>query len=294
MNDYIVRANSHGLLVFAGSLAGTCNEASTRHICTPTAAAALGRVIIAAALYTENMKQDESVSLRIHGGGTIGEIVATADSTGNVRGYAQHPDADIQPLASGKLDVGGLVGVEGTIRLTRYSDNAKQSFTGAAELDNGEIGDDFANYLLNSEQISSAVGLGVWINPDNSITTAGGFVVMALPECDEATIIALEENIASMRGVTDVLLAGNNAPEALVDCVLKGIDYKITERSMVRFKCNCNYDRILFVLNSLTDADLRHIAEDKRSEMICHFCNEKYYVSRAEVLEMLARRAVLN
>ena len=258
MNDYIVRASTEGLVVFAGSLPKTCNEASIRHNCSPTAAAALGRTIIATALYTETMKSDENIAVRISGNGRLGNIIATADSEGNLRGYVQNPAADAAPLAPGKLNVGELVGCDGNIFVSRYSPVSGQTFTGAAELVSGEIGADFANYLLKSEQIPSAVGLGVWINPDNTITTAGGFVVMALPECPETTLARLEANIASICGVTDILLSANNSAAALLEVLLAGMDYTVTATKVVQFKCNCDYQRIILVLGSLPIADLEH------------------------------------
>lgn len=289
MNDYILRASSNGLLAFAASMPATCDEASKRHVCSPTAAAAIGRTMIATALYSKTMKSGESVSVRINGGGTIGTIAATADCLGNIRGQAHNPGADIEPLRAGKLNVGALVGNSGNIHVSRYS-TAAQDFTGAAELINGEIGDDFANYLLKSEQIASAVGLGVWISPDNRITTAGGFIVMALPDCPEAVLSLLENNVAKMRGVSDVLLAACNRAEGLLDALFDGIEYKITERYPVRFCCNCNRERILSVLDSIAVKDLQQLAEDRVTELVCNFCNEKYILTNQEINSIIAEK----
>ncbi|MFA6075196.1 MAG: Hsp33 family molecular chaperone HslO [Negativicutes bacterium] len=290
MNDYILRVSCDGLVVFAGSLPKVCNEASYRHSCSPTAAAALGRTMIATALYAETMKNDENISVRISGDGPLGNIIATADADGNIRGYAQHADMNIAPLAPGKLNVGGLVGSGGNIYVSRYSPSTGKTFTGAAELVNGEIGDDFANYLHKSEQIASAVGLGVWINPDNTITTAGGFLVMALPGCSEHILEILESNIAKMCGVTDILLSANNSVQALIKALLMGINYHITATKNVHFKCNCDDQRIKLVLNSLSTDDLEHLLATDDTEMICHFCNEKYIVAREDIIKIIASK----
>ena len=294
MNDYIIRASSEGLVAFAGSMPELCNEASHRHQCSPTAAAALGRTMIATALYTETMKNNENISVRIAGAGQLGNIIATADSDGNVRGYAQNAGADVAAKLPGKLNVGELVGGLGNIYVSRYSPTTGQTFTGAAELVNGEIGDDFANYLQKSEQIASAVGLGVWINPDNTITTAGGFLVMALPDCSEQTLSLLESNIEKICGVTDILLASDNSAEVLLAALFFGIEYNVTSTKTVRFKCNCDYQRIVLVLGSLPTADLEHLLEQETTEMICHFCNEKHFVTRAEIAALIDSRQAAN
>ena len=294
MNDYIIRASSEGLVAFAGSLPKSCNEASLRHRCSPTAAAALGRTMIATALYTETMKNNENISVRIAGDGQLGNIIATADSDGNIRGYAQNAEVDVAAKLPGKLNVGELVGSLGNIYVSRYSPTSGQTFTGAAELVNGEIGDDFANYLQKSEQIASAVGLGVWINPDNTITTAGGFLVMALPDCSEQTLSLLESNIEKICGVTDILLSSDNSAEALLAALFFGIEYNVTSTKNVRFKCNCDYQRIVLVLGSLPTSDLEHLLEQETTEMICHFCNEKHLVTRAEIAALISSRQAAN
>ncbi|MDD7267901.1 MAG: Hsp33 family molecular chaperone HslO [Lachnospiraceae bacterium] len=284
MKDIIVRgtAADHQLRIFAVSLRDTAEAARQIHGTCPAASAALGRVLAAAAMMGSMMKSKKDLlTLQIKGDGPIGGLTVTADSAGHVKGYVDQPVFEITARADGKLNVGGAVG-HGTLRVIRDL-GLKEPYVGQVELMSGEIGDDIAYYYASSEQVPTAVGLGVYLTKDNHIQSAGGFMIQVMPFADEAVINTLEERLQSMGSVTDVLNDGA-APEELVARLLEGYDLQWTERAEVEYHCGCSRERMEKALISLGSQELETLRqEDEPVEMVCHFCHRKQVFSDEEL-----------
>ena len=205
--DKIIRATAaDGFVKMAVADArGTVERARAIHACSPTAAAALGRTLCAASLLGDAMKEEKaSLTIRINGGGPIGSVVAVSDSDGNVRGYVENPQLQLPLRADGKLDVGGAVGRDGMLTVSRDL-GLKEPYIGSTALVSGEIAEDLTAYLIESEQVPSACALGVLIDTDRTVKAAGGFIVQLMPGADEALITKLEDNIFLMDQLTTIL-----------------------------------------------------------------------------------------
>ena len=212
------------------------------HSCSPTASAALGRSLCAASLMGEMMKEENAtLTLRINGGGPLGSLVAVSDSGGNVRGYVDDPSVDLPLRSDGKLNVGAAVGRDGMLTVSRDI-GLKEPYIGSTELVSGEIAEDVTAYLLESEQVPSACGLGVLVDTDLSIKAAGGFIVQLMPGADEALIGRLEENIFMMDQLTTIL--DEDGAIAIFGQVLKGFAYHTVGETPVEYRCYCCGERV--------------------------------------------------
>ena len=253
------------------------------HSLRPVGTAALGRTLCGASLLGEMLKEDAaSVTVRIRGNGPLGSIVAVSDSSGNVRGYVQDPTVDL-PVRErdGKLDVSGAVGTEGTLTVSRDL-GLREPYIGSTALVSGEIAEDLAAYLTESDQLGSACGLGVLVDTDLSVKAAGGFIVQLMPFAPDETVSALEENIFLMDQLTTIL--DEDGPEAVIEQVLKGMDPHITERVSVAYECKCSRERVVEAVRSLSAEDLRELqADGKEVEVRCQFCDEVYTFTPEEV-----------
>jgi len=253
------------------------------HHLHPVGTAALGRTLCATSMLGEVMKEEEAaVTVRIHGGGPIGTITAVSDSHGNVRGLVTDPNVDL-PLRErdGKLDVSGAVGTNGTLTVSRDL-GLREPYVGATELVSGEIAEDFAAYLTDSDQTGSACGLGVLVDTDLSVKAAGGFIVQLLPFAPEETVKALEENIFLMDQLTTIL--DEDGPEEVVAQVLKGLDAHITERVPVEYRCFCSRERVLAAMSTLSGEELDSLKADQKSiDVSCQFCDAVYTFTADEV-----------
>lgn len=267
------------------SAADIVESARVIHGLSPTASAALGRTLLGASLMGNALKGvEDTLTVRISGGGPIGNVVAVSDSDGNVRGYVDVPGADLPTRSDGKLDVGGLVGKDGTLTVSRDL-GMKEPYIGSVALTSGEIAEDLATYLVESDQIASACGLGVLVGVDKSISAAGGFLVQLLPGAPEALIQTLEENIFLMDQLTTIL--DEDGPEEVLNQVLKGLDPQILSRDKVFYRCPCSHDRIATALKSLGAETLQELAADQTpSEITCQFCGKQYSFSPAELKEL--------
>ncbi|MDR0951726.1 MAG: Hsp33 family molecular chaperone HslO [Oscillospiraceae bacterium] len=263
-------------------------SARSYHNTSPVAAAALGRTLCAASLLGDLLKEeDATLTIRINGGGPIGTVMAVSDSFGNVRGYVDEPFIDLPLKPNGKLDVGGAVGRDGTFTVSRDL-GLKDPYVGSSALVSGEIADDLAFYLLESEQVPSACGLGVLVDTDLSVKCAGGFIVSLLPGAPEELITLIEHNIAQMGSVTSVLEYGTATD--LVNRVLAGLEPEILQSVPVEYRCYCSRDRVQKTLASLGGETLREMLSDgKPTEVVCQFCNTAYEFTDEEV-ENLADR----
>ena len=255
------------------------------HALRPVGTAALGRTLCGASLLGEMLKEDDAtLTIRIRGGGPIGTVVAVSDSGGNVRGYVDHPEVDL-PLRErdGKLDVSGAVGTRGLLTVSRDI-GLKEPYVGSTELVSGEIAEDLAAYLTESDQLGSACGLGVLVDTDETVKAAGGFIVQLMPSAPEETIAALEENIFLMDQLTTILC--EDGAEAVIEQVLRGMEPHIAGRTAVTYRCYCSRERVLSAVTSLPEEDLAELrADGKEVEVRCQFCDAVYSFPPEEVAE---------
>ena len=287
MKDYIVRATAANAQIraFAASTTELVEEARTRHNTSPVATAALGRLLTAGAMMGSMMKNDtDMLTLQIRGDGPIEGITVTADSHANVKGYVGNPDVMLPPK-NGKLDVGGAVGI-GLLQVIKDM-GLKEPYVGQVALQTSEIAEDLTYYFATSEQVPSAVGLGVLMNKDNTVRQAGGFIVQLMPFAEESTIAKLEENVQKITSVTNLLEEGHT-PESLLEKVLEGFDMEINEKVPTEFYCNCSRERVEKALISIGRKELNEmIQEGKSIEMNCHFCNKNYIFTVEELKNIL-------
>ena len=287
--DQIVRAvTADGFVkISAVTARDTVERARQIHDLSPTACAALGRTLCGASMLGELMKEDDaSLTIRVNGGGPAGSVIAVSDSNGNVRGYVTNPKADLPTRPDGKLDVGGLVGRNGMLTVSRDI-GLKEPYVGSVELVTGEIGEDLAQYMVESEQIPSAVGVGVLIDTDRTVRAAGGFIVQLMPGAPESLIEKLETNILFMDQLTTVL--DEDGIDAVVSQVLFSLDPREAERHPIEYRCSCTRERVAAALRSVGAKELRSMAaEGKNTEVSCQFCDRLYEFTPAELLEMAA------
>lgn len=285
--DYAVRATVQGgvLRAFAARTTELVKELQRRHHTWPVATAALGRAVTVGAMMGLMLKGErDRLTIQIKGNGPLGQIVVDADSRGNVRGYVDNPAVDLPLNARGKLDVAGAVG-EGMLYIVKDL-GLKEPYRGSVPLVSGELGEDFTYYFTTSEQIPSAVGVGVLVDRDGSVLASGGFILQVLPGADEEMITQLEERIAAMASVTDRIQSGAT-PEDLLREVI-GEEVQVLQRQPVAFDCSCSPERIRSLLKSMGKEEISDILKSRgEAEVVCHFCNERYVVEKAELEEWL-------
>ena len=268
----------------------TVERARHIHSLSPTASAALGRSLCAASLMGEMMKEDKaSLTLRVNGGGPIGSVVAVSDSSGCVRGYVENPGLELPLRSDGKLDVGRAVGRDGMLTVSRDI-GMREPYIGSTELVSGEIAEDLSSYLLSSEQIPSACGLGVLVDTDRSIKAAGGFIVQLLPFAPEELIDKLEDNIFLMDQLTTIL--DEDGVEEVIAQVLKGLDYQILSQSDISYRCYCSRERVEEAISCVDTSELREMAQEGRDiNVSCQFCDAEYTFTPQQLTEMADAKA---
>lgn len=288
MKDRLIRATTtDGTVRFAACIATELVEkARLQHNTAATATAALGRTLIANIFLALNLKGDDVITIRIVGDGPLGGIITQADANYNVRGYVQEPDTHLPATPLGKLDVGGAVGKNGLIYVTKDL-GLKNPYTGYSELVTGEIGDDVAYYLNQSDQTPAVVGVGVLIDRDHSCLAAGGFFIQALPGAEPELLEKLEANVQEINSVTSLIQQGLS-PEAMLAKVLGDVPYKILGEELWSFNCGCNKEKLERILLSLGQDELTDMIEkDGKAELRCHFCNKFYSFSKEELTDLL-------
>jgi len=288
VSDYLVRiiARSGTVRALACVTTGLVAEACRRHGARPTAAAALGRALTGGALFGALLKTGQRVSLRFEGNGPLKKIIVEAESNGAVSGYVGVPGTDL-PDRNGKLDVSGALGHAGFLTVTKDLE-LKEPYRGMVQLRTSEIAEDLAFYLTSSEQIPSAVGLGVLVIPDGGIAGAGGFLIQALPGHDEATIDILMERIGRLSRLSEQF-AGGETPESLLAGLFEGIPYDTLEKRALAFHCSCSRERVERALVSLGSSELRRLMEEQGEALAtCEFCRESYRFSSEELEQILA------
>jgi hsp33 protein len=291
--DYIVRASlaNDSVRAFAISSTHLVAEARERHRTLPVVTAALGRLLSAGAIMGSMMKGDQDiVTISLKGDGPAGYITVTADSHGHVKGFPGNPNVDIPRKYAGKLDVGTAVG-RGLLTVS-YDLGLKEPYSGQVEIQTGEVAEDLAYYFTVSEQLPSAVGLGVMVDTDSSVKHAGGFIVQLLPDAPEDVIELLEKKLANLEPVTTMMEQGMT-PEEILLHIFEGVDIEFTERHDVKFYCDCSKEKVKRALAAISDKDLQDIVNDDEDiEVKCYFCNTAYKFSIADIKDILSSRKI--
>ncbi len=268
-----------GIRAITAVTTGSVDEICQRHHCAPTTAAALGRALTGAALLGASLKgKQDHLTLRINGGGPSGTIITTCDSEGNIRGYVQNPSADLPPTPGGKLDVAGVVGGNGFISAA-YDLGLKEPYSGSASLVSGEIAQDLTYYLTVSEQVPSAVGLGVLVKGRSRIQAAGGFLIQRLPSARDDVDDALAKimrRCQELDSVSHFIRDGADAAD-IMKYVAGDLPFRFIGREPIRFQCNCTREKAAQLLSALSDnspGDLSQPGEPE--EITCQFCGQTY------------------
>ncbi|ATU25333.1 Hsp33 family molecular chaperone HslO [Bacillus velezensis] len=284
--DYLIKAIAYNgkVRAYAARTTDMVNEAQRRHDTWPTASAAIGRTMTASLMLGAMLKGEDKLTVKIEGGGPIGAIVADANAKGEVRAYVSNPHVHFDLNEQGKLDVRRAVGTDGTLSVVKDL-GLRDYFTGQVEIVSGELGDDFTYYLVSSEQVPSSVGVGVLVNPDNTILAAGGFIIQLLPGTDEETISTIEKQLSQIEPISKLIQKGLT-PEEILEEVL-GQKPDVLETMPVKFHCSCSKDRFETAILGLGKKEIQDmIEEDGKAEAVCHFCNEKYLFTKEELEEL--------
>ena len=299
--DKIIRCITSDGAIMAAAIDSTnivCAAQQIHHT-SPVATAALGRLLTASSIMGAMLKQkDATVSLKVNGGGPLGSVCAYANSSGNCRGFVEHPEADLPLRADGKLDVGKAVGKDGLLTVMRDYGDGKQPYTGSTELLTGEIAEDVTAYYAQSEQIPTVCALGVLLDKEkHQVLLAGGLLIQALPAAMEEDLEKLEQNVRKMESVTTMLAKGM---DILTICktALQGFEVEVLDEFDVAYTCTCSKERVVRALCTMPPEEVRHLADPATGymEASCQYCGKKYQLSQLELdavatrMENLARQ----
>ena len=289
MSDELVRAMTADGMVKAVAVTGRdlVERARTIHTLLPMATAALGRTLLGASMMGDMLKeQNGSLTLQIKGGGPLGTVLAVSDCEGNVRGYVQNPHVDLVEKEPGKLDVGAAVGMTGTLTVIKDI-GLKEPYVGSIGLFSGEIADDLAMYFVESEQIPTACALGVLVGTDQSVTSAGGYLIQLLPGAGEDIITKIEAGVRRVGSVSRVLETGTDA-EGLLRAVLSDFDLEILEKHPIEYRCYCSRERVTRALISMGREELADLLREQgEGGLTCQFCDKIYRYSKPELEKLL-------
>ena len=268
-------------------------KAEQIHNTSAVTTAALGRTLTAACMMGVMLKNTEdTVTLRIEGGGPAGRVTAVADGRGNVRGMIDNPVVEIPLKPNGKLDVSGALGVDGQLSVARSSFGG-EPYVGCVPLVSGEVAEDVTSYYAVSEQVPTACALGVLVNPDLTVNVAGGFLLQLLPFCPDDVVDKIEKNIQSLPQVTEMMQDGD--VKAMIDRVLAGFEYDIVDTYEPEYRCTCSKERVVAALATLPEEDRADLANDEGVvEVTCDFCGTTYGFSEAELLAAIQAKAAEN
>ncbi len=289
MNDYMIRGMDREgrLRAFVAKTTGVVDEARRIHNTSATATAAIGRLLTAGIMMGATMKNDDDLmTLKVSGDGPVGTLTAVANSRGEVKGLLDNPAADAPSTVDGKLDVGAIVGKNGTFVSIRDI-GMRDPYVGQTSLVTGEIGDDIANFYSESEQIPTAVGLGVLVDKDLTCKAAGGFIIQLMPFITDEEISMIESSLKKARPLSTMIDEGYT-PEEIMNELLSEFNMETTEKIDVSYTCDCSYNKVEKVLISLGENEIQDIIdEDGESEVVCHFCNTKYHFSGDDLEKIL-------
>lgn len=289
MKDYVIRGiDKKGTIkFFIASTTNLVEEARRIHNTSPTATAALGRVLTAACMIGMTLKNDrDTLTLKIKGDGPIGSIVSVANSKGEVKGYVENPKTEVPRRPDGKLNVGGAVGKNGQIAVIKDL-GLKEPFIGYSNLVSGEIAEDLVSYYYHSEQQPTAISLGVLVDTDTSVRASGGFMIQLLPGVSEEDIDRIESIIKSIKPMSTLIDEGLT-PEEILKEIFGEFQIEVLDKTFVQYKCNCSMEKVESILVSLGNDELKAIIEeDGKAEVVCHFCNTKYNFSKEDLIKLL-------
>ena len=287
MKDYCIRVTTGNKEVraFFASTKNMVETARGFHNTTKVATAALGRTLTATSMMGLMMKnKGDKITVIIKGGGPIGTILTSSNANGIVKGYVTNPDVEVENYASGKLNVAGAVGNQGTIRVIKDL-GLREPYNGEYKMVSGEIAEDLTYYFTVSEQTPSAVSLGVLTRADE-VEEAGGFIVQMMPDASEETVSTIERNLTGIQSITQMLSQGLT-PEDMMNIVLKDLETSILDKIEVGFECDCSKDRVAEVFAAIGKKELKSIIdEDRGAEVGCQFCESKYSFSEDELKEI--------
>lgn len=287
MSDYLVKALAYGGFVraYAVNATETIAEAQRRHDTWNTSSAALGRTMIGALMLGATLKGEDKLTVKIEGNGPAGAIVVDSNGKGEVKGYIKNPHISLPLNEVGKIDVRGAVGTEGMFTVIKDL-GLKEPFSGQTPIVSGEIGEDFTYYLAVSEQIPSAVGVSVLVDTDDSIKTAGGFMIQIMPGASDEIIDQIEARLKETARIS-TLLDDGQTPEEILQKLLATDDVEFLETLPVRFKCDCSKEKFASAIITLGAEQIQElIDQDHGAEAVCAFCNNKYEYSEADLYEL--------
>lgn len=283
----IATAKNDEVRIIAAITTDLVNDGVERHKCAATASAALGRMLTAGSLMGAMLKnKSDSLTLKINGGGIAKGVVVTAHSDASVKGYIGNPNADLPANSLDKLDVSGIIGKNGSLTVIRDM-GLKQPYVGQVPITTGEIGDDLAYYFTASEQLPSAVGVGVLVEKDLSIKAAGGFIIQMLPGHNELTADLVTYRLEEITSITKLISDGKSIEEIL-NYIFEDMDLKILSEMKPEYKCDCTREKVEKALLSIGKNDLLEIYnEGKTEELKCNFCNENYKFNHEDIGKLL-------
>jgi molecular chaperone Hsp33 len=288
LQDNLIKATAAGGRIRAVAIRSTqlVDEARRRHQTAPTATAALGKALTGSLLLAATLRKSGRLNVRVAGKGPLGGIFVDAGTDGTVRGYVGSPLLDMPPRENGQLDVGGAVGRDGFMSVTY--DLGRHPYTGTVELVSGELAEDFTAYLANSEQIPSAVSLGIFVEHGH-VLSAGGLLVQLMPDAGDEIAERLEQTITNMPSFTAMEREGLDLKQIL-ERALAGFSVEILqEHQAISFFCHCDNSRVLDAIRVLGEEEIRDmIATDGQAEVRCHFCNENYIVPKEQLEELVS------
>ncbi len=286
MSELVRMISADGTLtVIAAETTDIVKKTKRIHRTSPIATVALGRLITAASMMGAVLKgKDDSITLRLNGGGPAGSLIAVSDSSGNVRGYVSNPAVEDMFNDKGRLDIAGAVGKEGTLTVMKDL-GLKEPYIGQIPILSGEIAEDITSYFAISEQLPSVCALGVALKPSSAVNVAGGFIIQLLPTAMDDTIDKVEECIKGLEPITQ-MLANGMTPEEICRHVLSKFELEVLDNSTPEYKCNCSKERVSKALLTLGKDELLDMANDPETEVSCHFCEKKYKFTSDEIKEL--------
>jgi molecular chaperone Hsp33 len=283
---YLAMANKDGVRGYAAATTGLVEEARRRHDTSPTATVALGRALTAATLMSGLLKVGQRVALKWEGSGPLRKIVVEADSNGRVRGYVAEPDVDL-PAVHGEYDIPAAIGGAGLLTVVRDL-RLPELAEGVVHLAASDIDGDLSYFLEQSDQVPTAVEIGVSLNEDGSVAVAGGVLIQPLPPYEPAIIDQLKERLQEMPPVT-ALLADGHKPEAILDEIFEGLQHTLLSKYPVRFECNCSRERTRSALLAIGRDEIQAILDTEGQAVVnCQYCRQEYVFDREELEELMA------
>lgn len=275
--------------VIAADTTDVIARAEQIHHTSAVVTAALGRLMTAASMMGDMLKgKEDSITLRMNGGGPAGSIIAVSDSNGNSRGYVQNPIVEIPLNDKGKLDVRGAVGTDGYLYVMKDI-GLKEPYVGQTNIVSGEIAEDITNYFASSEQTPSVCALGVLVNPDLTVKRAGGFIIQLLPGCPEETISAIEAAVSDIEPVTVMLDKGMTADD-IAKRAMKNIKVDKLDENNIGYRCNCSRERVEAALVSTGKDALKEMASSGTDTQVeCHFCDKVYTFTPKEIEKIIEK-----